>query len=193
MLTQLKSAIESASPAAGVPIKLVAIDGHGGAGKSQLARTLAKELRAEILQTDDFASMQNPLDWWPDLIKKVLEPIKSGAKTLSYNRSSWWENHHPEPVVDQPITPIMILEGVSASRREFRPYLAYSIWVETPREIYQARGIARDLASNPDNQDPEEIKQIWETWHKYETDYVERDHPQEYANVIVDGTKPYTR
>jgi len=191
LLEQLKLSIKEAKVAPGMPVKLVAIDGHGGAGKSRLATHLSQELHAEIIRTDDFASMENPLDWWPRLIDEVLDPIKAGAQALSYKRSSWWENHNPSPIIDQFVTPVMILEGVSASRSEFRPYLAYSIWVEAPKEVYQVRGIDRDLASNPDGKSRQELEGIWEKWHTYENMYIKRDNPKGYANRIVDGTKNY--
>src|SRR5438105_13844368 len=35
--------------------RLIAIDGHGGSGKSTLAELLARDLKAEIIHTDDFA------------------------------------------------------------------------------------------------------------------------------------------
>jgi 2-phosphoglycerate kinase len=60
---ELKSAVqeiigERARPAAaGMPTKIIAIDGPGGAGKSSLAALLAHELgSAPVLHTDDFAS-----------------------------------------------------------------------------------------------------------------------------------------
>jgi len=65
-----------------MPIKVLAIDGHGGSGKSTLAEALAKQLNAEIIRTDDFASWDNPLNWWPLLIEYVFEPISKGSKTL---------------------------------------------------------------------------------------------------------------
>ena len=93
----------------------IAVDGRGGSGKSTLANWLSEKCMRSV-QTDDFASWDNPLNWWPLVIERVFQPIKSGAKTLSYPRSKWWENYHPDPVVNQPVTDIMILEGVSASR-----------------------------------------------------------------------------
>ncbi|QQS15409.1 MAG: (d)CMP kinase [Candidatus Moraniibacteriota bacterium] len=110
----------------------IAVDGHGGSGKSTFAKWLSEELDAQIIQTDDFASWDNPLNWWPLVIEKVFDPIKKGARTLSYPRSSWWENHHPEPVIDQPVTKIMILEGVSSLRKEFRNYISLGFFVDTP-------------------------------------------------------------
>ena len=173
------TAIESAAIPEDLPIKIVAIDGHGGSGKSTLAELLAKQLSAEVIHTDDFASWSNPYNWWPVLIEKALEPIKQGAKTLDYERSSWAPDHHPKPVEDQPVKPIMILEGVSATRKEFRPYLAYSIWVNTPKDICIARGVERD---------GEKMRQQWEKWWAAEEDYIREHKPQDYVNEIVSGT-----
>ena len=127
-----------------LPIFLIAIDGHGGSGKSTLAAFLSEKLHAEIIHVDDFASFDNLVDWWPLVVERVFEPIKRGEKFLNYPRSKWSETHHPEPVVDQPVTPIMVLEGVRALRREFRPYISYGIFVDTPKEVCLQRGFERD-------------------------------------------------
>ncbi|MDQ6730128.1 MAG: (d)CMP kinase [Actinomycetota bacterium] len=55
--------------------RVVAIDGPGGAGKSTLAALVARELDAQVGCTDDFASWDQPLEWWPRLIEQVLEPL----------------------------------------------------------------------------------------------------------------------
>ncbi len=179
MLKDIAEAILAKAPPAGWEVRIVAIDGHGGAGKSTLAVELAEELRAEVIHTDDFASWENPVDWWPTLIKKVLEPIRSGAKTLTYERSRWSPEHNPEPVRDQPVTPVMILEGVSSSRLEFRPYLSYAVWVETPRHICLERGIQRD---------GEKMRSQWEEWLAGEDEYIARDNPTDFADIVVSGS-----
>ena len=79
-------------------VVFIAVDGHGGSGKSTLANWLKERLQAEIIHTDDFASFDNPLNWWSNLVKEVFEPIKKGANSLSYQPSSWWENHHPRTI-----------------------------------------------------------------------------------------------
>jgi uridine kinase len=168
--------------------KFIAVDGHGGSGKSSLADLLAMKLNAQLIHTDDFASWENPLNWWPLVIERVFDPIQAGAKTLSYPRSKWWPDHHPEPVVDQPITPIMILEGVTSLRKEFRPYISYGIFVDTPKEICLERGITRDLSTGKSR---EEIVAMWQDWLKDENSYIQRDQPKTYADVVIDGTKPF--
>jgi energy-coupling factor transporter ATP-binding protein EcfA2 len=64
--------------------KLVAVDGHGGAGKSTFAELLAQALNTEVVHTDDFASWDNPKHWLPNLIERVLQPVAAGAQTLNY-------------------------------------------------------------------------------------------------------------
>src|ERR1700693_6281114 len=100
--------LESRLPRTGAT-KLVGIDGHGGSGKSTLAELLAVHLGAEIIHTDDFASWDNPKDWWPSLIRLVLQPLADGAETLNYPRSQLGPGHDPEPIVEQRVTPIMLL------------------------------------------------------------------------------------
>jgi uridine kinase len=168
--------------------KFIAVDGHGGSGKSSLADILAKKLDAQLIHTDDFASWDNPLNWWTVVIERVFDPIEAGVKTLSYPRSKWWPGHHPEPVVDQPVTPVMILEGVSSLRKEFRPYISYGIFVDTPEDVCLERGIARDLSTGKSRQD---LVKTWQGWLKDENDYLQRDQPQAYADLVLDGTKPF--
>lgn len=177
-LVDIARAVRRAEVPSGLPIKVVAVDGHGGAGKSTLALELSGMLGAEVIHTDDFASPDNPALWWPRLIEEALEPIASGAPTISYVRSSWGPEHDPEPVRDQPVTPVMILEGVAAARREFRPYLAYAIWVDAPKEVCIARGVDRD---------GEAMRDQWESWWRAEEAYIREHRPVEFADTVISG------
>lgn len=184
----LLTRVTSTSPKVG-NTRFIAIDGHGGSGKSSLADLLAKRFNAEIIHTDDFAGWDNPDNWWPLVIERVFEPIKSGALTLNYPRSKWWETHNPEPVVDQTVTNIMILEGVSALRKEFRPYLSFGIYVDTPLEICLQRGFERDKGQ--DGKSDDEIRRMWQDWYEKEEVYIARDDPKAFADLVLDGTRPF--
>lgn len=184
----LREHIKEISPKVG-SISFIAIDGHGGSGKSTLAEMLAKQLNAEIIHTDDFAGWDNPENWWPSVIERVFEPIKNGATTLNYPRSKWWETHNPEPVVNQPVTQIMILEGVSSLRKEFRPYIAFSIFVDTPVKVCLQRGFERDKGQ--DGKSDDEIKSMWQDWYEKEEAYMHRDNPKGFADLVLDGTIPF--
>jgi uridine kinase len=172
-----------------LPVKFVAIDGHGGSGKSSLAELLSERLGAEIVHTDDFASWDDPGGWWPLVIDRVFTPITAGARTIGYPRSKWWEDHRPEPVLAQAVTPIMILEGVGSLRTELRPYISFGIFVDAPDDVCLRRGLARDAGH--DGKSDEEIRAMWQGWLDYENDYLDRDRPIDHADLVIDGTKPF--
>jgi uridine kinase len=185
--TNLQQVLASVKPSVN-NTTFIAVDGRGGSGKTTLAKWLSEALRASVIRTDDFASWNNPFDWWPLVIDLVFEPIKNGAKVLNYPRSRWWDTHHPVPVVAQPVTAIMILEGVSSSRREFRQYLSLNIFVDTPIELCLERGIARDTTDT--GKTVAELDQMWKWWLEKESEYMERDQPKEHADIVIDGTMP---
>jgi len=183
----LKAKIKERKPKIGDTL-FIAIDGHGGSGKSTLADILSGKLDATLIRTDDFASWENPFNWYTDVIEKVFKPILNGAKELHYQPTSWWENHNPE-LVTKSVTPVMILEGVSSSRKEFRDYISLSIFVNTPREICLTRGVERDLQSNT-RKSEEELSKMWKTWFAEEDVYMRRDNPKDHVDIVVSGTRP---
>ncbi len=183
----LKELIASKEPRVGNTL-FIAVDGHGGSGKSSLAQHLAKMLGAEIIHTDDFASWDNPKEWWPLLIDKVFKPIAGGATSLSYERSKWWENHHPKPAINEPVTPIMILEGVSSLRKEFKDFISLGVFVDTPIEACLKRGIERDSATGKSK---EEITELWNGWLAAESQYFAEENPKAHADLVFDGTVPF--
>jgi len=59
--------------------RIIAIDGRGGAGKTTFASALNNKLtKADVVHLDDFASWDNPLNWWPRVLEQVLQPLSSG-------------------------------------------------------------------------------------------------------------------
>ena len=182
----LKSVLDSRLPRAG-STKVIGIDGHGGSGKSTLAAHLDGRLGAGIVHTDDFANWDNPKDWWPLLIERIFEPLQLGERTLNYPRSQWWPEHKPEPVVDQKVTAVLILEGVGSLRREFRHFLSVAIFIDAPREVCMERGITRDAALGT----REEVLNRWTRYFDDELGYMAHDEPEQFADIILDGTLPF--
>ncbi len=174
-LADLESAIRDAEPPNGVRVLVVAIDGCGGAGKSTLAARLAVLLNAPVVSTDEFASWSHPLDWYPRVIEQLLAPLAAG-RSATYRRSEWGGGE--SVTVTLPPTPILILEGVSSSRRAFDDYLAYRIWIDTDREVRLRRGLERD---------GEHLRDQWLEWMASEDAYVAEENPQGRADVVVSG------
>ena len=160
------------------PLRLVAVDGPGGAGKSTYAARLSAAVGgAPVIHTDDFASWDNPINWWPRLLEQVIEPLTAG-RPARYQRYDWDSKSLAEWHTVEP-APIVIIEGVSSGRREWAEYLSFVIWIETPRPIRLERAVERD---------GEEALADWEIWMANEDAHYERDPTRERSDLIIDGT-----
>jgi uridine kinase len=80
-----------------------------------------------------------------------------------------------EPVT-VPEVDYLIVEGISSYHPSIEQYFDYKIWVETPMEIAQKRGHARD-GSN-------ENAHYWDLWVKNDIAYQQRYHPEQQAGYI---------
>jgi uridine kinase len=179
ILARIDRELRARRPPGGMLTRIVAIDGLGAAGKSSFALHLSRELGgAVIVQTDDFATWDNPIDWWPDLLEQVLIPISRGA-TARFERSRWGREADGELVVVEPAE-FLILEGVTASRGAFVPYLTYSIWVETPESLRLQRGLDRDGPT---------AREQWQAWMAQEHRYRSNERPDERADLVVRGDR----
>ncbi|MEC3975135.1 uridine kinase [Amycolatopsis sp. H20-H5] len=113
------------------------MDGPSGAGKSTLAAAVSAELRAHgvragLIGTDDFATWDDPVSWWPRLVRGVLTPLSAG-RAGGYRRMDW-PGGQPRlgAFVAVEVPEVLILEGVSAGRRSVRPVLSQLHWVDGP-------------------------------------------------------------
>ena len=187
-MDNLRTRILSSRPKVGNTV-FVAIDGHGGSGKSTFAELLGERLKASVIHIDDFAGIDSPPSWWSKIIERVFMPVSTGAKTITYKPESWDDSHHPEPVT-LPVTPIIILEGVSSSRSEFIEFVGFRIFVDTPKDICLKRGIERDTGANLSQG---EVERMWQAWFAEEDEYMQRDNPIAKADIVIDGTKEFTK
>jgi uridine kinase len=153
---------------------LVGIGGHGGAGKSTLARSIPG---AQVVGTDEF--WDGTAFELSRLRAEVIEPLLRG-EALEYRAYSWeLLGPLPEPRAVRP-EGVIVVEGVCALHKVFRQAYDLRIWVDAPRELRLARGLARD---------GEGAREIWENqWMPSEDRYVARDDPVAAADMIVDGS-----
>jgi len=178
ILARIAAEVRARRPPDGMVTRIVAIDGLGGSGKSSFALQVSRALGgAVIVQTDDFATWDNPIDWWPHLLEQVLIPI-SRVEVARFERSRWGREADSELVVDP--TEYLVLEGVTASRKAFAPYLTYSVWVDAPAPLRLQRGLDRD--------GPTALAQ-WQAWMAEEERYRRRERPDEGADLVVRGDR----
>jgi uridine kinase len=153
---------------------LVGIGGHGGAGKTTLAHELPE---AQIVSTDQF---------WDGaefelsrLRADVIDPLLR-EETAEYRAFDWDSQRFLATAFFVRPRGLIVVEGVCALHALFREAYDLRIWVDAPREVRLARGIARD---------GEEARHVWETqWMPSEDRYVQRDDPISAADLIVDGS-----
>ncbi len=172
---------------------IVSIDGHGGAGKTSLARELRKRLdrkgiAAHLVHFDDFyrpsgertkqirQSIGGEFDW-RRLESQVLQPLRS-HRPARYRVYDWAldrldrrESLLPKGVI--------LVEGVYTSRRELAEYYDLTIWVKCPLRICLGRGVVRDQSAS---------RQRWIEWLHQESRYIRSHCPYQRADFVVDGT-----
>jgi hypothetical protein len=145
---ELLAAIRTAPPRCG-PVRVVAIDGGAGAGKTSLATELAAAVPgASVLQLDDL------LDGWAGqfgyrdrLQTEVLGPLAAG-RSGSYRRYDWLAGRFADRV-PVPVPRYLIVEGVSALWG-CAPYWSVGVFLDLPRAERERRWAARDGEPQPE-------------------------------------------
>jgi uridine kinase len=158
-LQQLEAAIRRWQTDGGLP-QVIAIDGHGAAGKTTLATELARRLDAVLLHTDDYFRAANagedprPMSQYYDcaqLRREALEPALKLGPTL------------------------IIVEGVSSAAPALADLVTHAVFLSTPEPV-RTRRLRSRVA-------PEE----WdENWLAAERVYF-ASRPPESFDLIVSG------
>ena len=161
-------------------IRIVGIDGCSGSGKSVVAARLSARLSAPIIEIDDFVSWDCFADWWPRFDAQVLTPLLSGQDAM-FQARDWadWYGSSLGEWKTQPWAPTIIVEGVTCTRLDTVGRLVYAAWVEAPRELRVARGMARD--SNFAGKE-----QLWNRWMAEEDEFFATDATRDRADIVID-------
>jgi uridine kinase len=165
------------------PVRLVGVDGCAGAGKTTFAARLAAAADGcPVVHTDDFSSFEAPMQWWPQLLGEVIEPLLRG-ETASFHPYDWVARRRSDETIVVPPAPLVVIEGVGATRAAWRDVLAMRVWVDAPRAVRLERGLARDGAH---------MHEFWTWWMAQEDDYVSAEQPFAHADLVVDGAAAAT-
>ena len=161
--------------------RLVAVDGPSGAGKTTFALRLAKLLDAPVVHTDDLLDgWDDQFTFWDRLERLVLSPIRRGERA-TYQRYQWHLGKFAGPPLVVDPAPAVLLEGVSAARREIRPELSLAAFVLAPPDLRWRRALARD------GDDSVAFRAYLERWRAAEDRHFAEDGTAAAADLIVDG------
>jgi uridine kinase len=163
------------------PVRLVAVDGASGGGKTSFATRLGKELDAPVVHTDDLLDgWDDQFTFWPRLERLVLGPLRRG-ETVAYRRYQWHRGTFGGDLVSVEPAPVVLLEGVSAARREIRPELSVAVFVSAPADLRWARVVDRD------GDDTLAYRAYLERWRAAEERHFAEDGTADAADLLVDG------
>lgn len=176
-LRRLAGTLDTLPPSCG-PVRLVAVDGHAGAGKSTLAARLAAEAGGvPVVHTDDLATHEEPFGWTEQLIAEVIVPFGEGREAR-HRVYDWTARRFAgERVV--PAAPVVLLEGVGSGRRALRPFLALTLWLEVDPATARRRGVRRDGPA---------LEHFWTGWSAAEDEHFAVDPTRPFADLLVHQT-----
>ncbi len=156
------------------PVRLVAVDGPSGGGKSTFAGLLGAALGAPVVHADDFPVPWDgdPAAWLPPLAERVLAPLSAG-RTARFRRYDWRIGAYAEEV-EVPPAPVAVVEGVGAAGTP----AGFLIWVDAPYAVRRRRAEDRgdDLAD-------------WDRWTLAETRHFATGRTRDRADLTLDGTR----
>lgn len=179
VLLALLERVRQATPLLG-PVRLVAVDGPAGSGKTTLAAALAAGLRADGLTVatvhlDDLYEGWSGLDGvWERFEEWVLAPLAAG-RPARYRRYDWGSGAWAE-WVDVAIPDVLVVEGCGSAPRAVDAVAVLTVWVEAGREVRLARGLARD---------GEALRENWLAWMEGEAAHFEAEATRERAQFRV--------
>jgi uridine kinase len=177
---ELAALILSRPPRLG-PVRLVAIDGPSGAGKTVFAERLAERLNAPVVHTDDLLDgWGDQFTFWARLEDKVLQPLRNG-RIAEYRRYRWDPPGFGGEAVRIEPAGVIVMEGVSSARRVIRPELSLAVFITAPQQLRWTRVLARDGTADV------AFPAYLERWRAAEDRHFAADRTAQYAEVGVDG------
>jgi para-aminobenzoate synthetase len=180
-----------------VPI-LVALDGGSGSGKSTLGASVAVELDAVVVESDDFFATEiTDAEWdalspseraaavidWRRLREEALEPLLAG-RVASWHPFDFAAGTRPDgtyamavDAVTREPKPVIVLDGAYSSRPELADLIDLTILVDVPVEERHRRIAARDEAG---------FARAWHArWDAAEDHYFSRVRPASSFDMVV--------
>jgi uridine kinase len=176
--SDLARQVRAAEPRLG-RTRLVCVDGPAGSGKTTLAARLAAELGpgTAVVHMDDIYAGWTLTGAFSRLAAGVLRPLAEGADGC-YARYDWVAGAFERTATRVPVPDVLIVEGCGSCPSAVDPWASLRIWVEAPRDLRLARGLARDGGC---------LATEWHRWQRVEAAEFAAEQTRRRADVLVDG------
>ena len=160
---------------------ILAVDGRSASGKSTIAARIAALVPgAAVVHSDDVAWWDSFFGWDELMRSGVLEPLRR-AEDVHF-RPPAWEARGRQGAIHVPFdAPMVVLEGVSVSRRSLGHLIDGAIWIQSDMHAARRRGIERDGGSQAE-------VDFWDEWDREELRFLADDRPWERAMAVICGT-----
>jgi dephospho-CoA kinase len=161
--------------------KIVAVDGPCGAGKSTLARRLARVADAPLVAGDDFLHWRPDFDSvWPRVQRQLLVPLSNG-EAARYQARDWHGDEFGKSLgewKEVARSPLVVVEGVGFGRRQDGDLVTYRIWVDAPEPLRLERGLLRDGEGH---------RHLWLDFMEREKRFFTRDRTLDAVDLMLNG------
>ncbi len=168
-------------------VRLVAVDGGTGSGKTVFAARLATALTGtgttvEVVHTDDLLDgWGDQFTFWPRLEDTVLRLMRQGEPArqpvYDWNTGAYRPDRRLLPVPE-----VLIVEGVSAARSDLAAELSLAVLVLTGADKALRRGL--------DRADSAGLDPVLRRWQEAEREWYRRDGTAGRVDLVVDGDPP---
>ena len=162
---------------------VLAVDGRSSGGKTTLAGRLQNAVPGSaVVHTDDIAWWYSRFGWAGLLADGILVPARAGYP-VRYRPPPWDERGRAGAIEVPAGSPLLIVEGVGAARRECAHLTDVAIWVQSDEQETEYRNLARvgQIDGMPTEQDHRD-------WMAEEIPFQASQRPWERADLIVCGT-----
>src|SRR5690625_1779508 len=164
------------SPARAGNRRVMAVEGHSGAGKTVLAERIAAQADCPLLHLDDLYPGWRGLEPSVPLVREwVLEPLAAGG--VPHWRRYDWEHAAPGAWQRTPVAELLVIEGCGAGARELRPFLSLLAWVHAPAAVRSARLDARADAAA--------YAPYRSLWARQEEAFYAAHRPRDHADLVI--------
>ena len=167
-------------------VRIIAIDGPAGAGKSTLAKRIKSNLQEESGLKTAIVHMDDLYEGWENaltdqltktLINQILIPV-SLAKNFGYRKYNWFSGSFGD-IFEEDSPEILILEGVGSGQKATRRYLDQLIWIDIDAETGLQRVLQRD---------GDYLENEMRVWQMRESSHFSKENTRDSATIRINGS-----